>query len=76
MEQASKTYYWDLNLSEIARIWTNGCIIRSKFMEQSITVFKEHKSYLADSHIIDTLKSSEDHIKESISNSLSRRMYY
>ena len=74
MEQASKTYNWDLNLSEIARIWTNGCIIRSKFMEQSITVFKEHKSYLADSHIIDTLKSSEDHIKESISNSLSRRI--
>ena len=31
LDQASKTYDWDLNLSLIARIWTNGCIIRSSF---------------------------------------------
>ena len=73
MQQASATYHWDLNLSEIARIWTNGCIIRSKFMEQSITVFKKNESYLDDTHIVDVLKSSEIHIKESISWSMDRR---
>ena len=31
---ASIEYAWNLNLSEIARIWTNGCIIRSAFMER------------------------------------------
>lgn len=34
LRKASQEYDWDLNLSEITRIWTNGCIIRSAFMEQ------------------------------------------
>ena len=33
IRQASIDYNWDLNLKEIARIWTNGCIIRSQLME-------------------------------------------
>ena len=41
---ASKSYQWDLNLSEIARIWTNGCIIRSAFMEELIELFKNNPS--------------------------------
>lgn len=41
---ASRTYNWDLNLSEIARIWTNGCIIRSGFMEDLIRLFKDSPS--------------------------------
>ncbi len=40
IQTASETYAWNLNLSEIARIWTNGCIIRSAFMEQLIDVLK------------------------------------
>src|SRR5690606_32090687 len=38
---ASKEYNWELNLSEISRIWTNGCIIRSAFMEDLIKIFKD-----------------------------------
>lgn len=34
LRKASQEYNWALNLSEITRIWTNGCIIRSAFMEQ------------------------------------------
>jgi 6-phosphogluconate dehydrogenase len=30
---ASKEYDWNLNLSEIARIWRGGCIIRSNYLE-------------------------------------------
>ena len=41
MGEASKEYKWNLNLSEIARIWTNGCIIRSAFMEELIEILKE-----------------------------------
>jgi 6-phosphogluconate dehydrogenase len=33
IKTASDEYNWSLNLSEIARIWTNGCIIRSTLME-------------------------------------------
>ncbi len=31
---ASNTYDWEINYKELSRIWTNGCIIRSKLMEQ------------------------------------------
>jgi 6-phosphogluconate dehydrogenase len=37
---------WALNLSEIARIWTNGCIIRSTLMEQLSEHFKANNSYI------------------------------
>ncbi len=33
IQQASTQYHWNINLKEIARIWTNGCIIRSTLME-------------------------------------------
>jgi len=38
LRKASSEYKWELHLSEIARIWTNGCIIRSTLMEQIISV--------------------------------------
>lgn len=41
LHEASKQYKWDLNLSEIARIWTNGCIIRSGLMESLVQEIKE-----------------------------------
>lgn len=44
LSEASEVYQWDLNLSEIARIWTNGCIIRSAFMEELVVIFKETPS--------------------------------
>ncbi|MCL4148087.1 UNVERIFIED_CONTAM: hypothetical protein GTU68_029617 [Idotea baltica] len=31
---ASENYHWDINYSDLSRIWTNGCIIRSSLMEQ------------------------------------------
>lgn len=32
MQLASQTYNWELNFSDIARIWSNGCIIKSHLM--------------------------------------------
>ncbi|HEX5659474.1 MAG TPA: NADP-dependent phosphogluconate dehydrogenase [Polyangiales bacterium] len=32
LQTASQTYKWNLNLSELARIWTGGCIIRAQFL--------------------------------------------
>ena len=39
--KASREHSWNLNLSEIARIWTKGCIIRSSLMESLVEDFKE-----------------------------------
>lgn len=46
MSQVSKTENWNLNMSEISRIWTNGCIIRSTLMENLVALYKENSSLL------------------------------
>lgn len=73
MNLASVENDWKLNLSEIARIWTNGCIIRSNFMEQSVAIFKASESYLEDKVIFNLLKTSENDITETIALSLKNR---
>ena len=42
LRAASDAYDWDLNLAEMARIWTGGCIIRAKLLEPIMTAFKEN----------------------------------
>ncbi|NMH88344.1 NADP-dependent phosphogluconate dehydrogenase [Flavivirga algicola] len=74
MRSASKTYNWHLNISEIARIWTNGCIIRSKFMEQSVEVFKKYESYLDNPDIFELLVATEKEIRMNIAYSLFHRV--
>ncbi len=54
--EAGKTYKWELNLSEIARIWTNGCIIKSDFMVELIPVLKETDNILKHKTIIEQIK--------------------
>ena len=44
--EASSSYKWNLNVSEIARIWTSGCIIRSSFMEQLVEILKNDTNIL------------------------------
>jgi 6-phosphogluconate dehydrogenase len=53
ISEASSTYSWNLNLSEIARIWTNGCIIRSTLMQDLVNVFKDTANILINSKLID-----------------------
>ena len=55
--EASKAFEWDINLSEMARIWTNGCIIRSTFMEELVDVLKETDNILTNKDIIQQVKS-------------------
>lgn len=40
MRAASKTYNWNLNLSEIANVWREGCIIRSIFLNEIANAYK------------------------------------
>src|SRR5699024_6650759 len=38
---ASSEHDWDLDLSELARIWTGGCIIRAKLLHPIMDAFKK-----------------------------------
>ena len=38
---ASEKFGWSLNLSDIARIWTSGCVIQSELMESLVETFED-----------------------------------
>jgi 6-phosphogluconate dehydrogenase len=42
LRAASVTYTWGLDLSEIARIWTGGCIIRAAFLAEIMRAFRDN----------------------------------
>lgn len=67
IQQASIGYNWDLNLSELARIWTNGCIIRSDFMSELVEVFKTTNDILTNLPIIEKLNTLKPNIKKLVS---------
>ncbi len=48
MRAASIEFKWSLDLSNIARIWTNGCIIRSALMEKLVIALREHNELFED----------------------------
>jgi len=74
MTEASLHYNWNLNLSEIARIWTNGCIIRSDFMVALITLFKEEEDLLNHTSILSTLNTHEKDVSYILQYGLSNRI--
>jgi 6-phosphogluconate dehydrogenase len=42
LSTASATFNWNLNLSEMARIWKGGCIIRAGFLNKIKKAFNEN----------------------------------
>lgn len=42
MQKASAEYAWDLNFASIARIWRNGCIIRSGFLNRISDAYEKN----------------------------------
>ncbi len=68
--EASLKYEWDLNLSEITRIWTNGCIIRSKIMEEMSDYRKDGNPLLMNQIVVEIVKQSKDSLKELIINAV------
>ncbi|WP_218841399.1 NADP-dependent phosphogluconate dehydrogenase [Winogradskyella costae] len=65
--EASDKFSWNLNLSEIARIWTNGCIIRSTLMTDLVDVFKSTSNILTNSDLIKVVKHNKQATKKVVS---------
>lgn len=42
LQAASRTYNFNLNLGEIAKIWRGGCIIRAQFLDEITKAYKEN----------------------------------
>lgn len=56
ISEASQRFNWNLNLSELARIWTNGCIIKSDLMKALVSVLKKTDNILTNQKIIKEIK--------------------
>ena len=56
MREVSLQKNWNLDFSEIARIWTNGCIIRSVFMEDLADLLKNNTHILTSQSIIGNME--------------------
>lgn len=67
MQAAAKTYGWKLNLNEICRIWTNGCIIRSALMEK-LVAFDLEKPLLLVPEVTAAVKSSVGSLQQWIAD--------
>jgi len=46
IKEAGKQLNWDINLSESARIWEGGCIIRAAFLHHIMTAYKNDPELL------------------------------
>jgi len=60
MREVSVKNGWDLDFSEIARIWTNGCIIRSAFMEELVVLFQSNERILTAPSMVDKMDGYQD----------------
>ncbi|NER13318.1 NADP-dependent phosphogluconate dehydrogenase [Leptobacterium flavescens] len=70
LKEASESYAWELDMSEICRIWTNGCIIRSAFIETLVPLLKKEKDILLNAHIAGMLKESYAAITQTVSEAV------
>ncbi|HSJ67301.1 MAG TPA: NADP-dependent phosphogluconate dehydrogenase [Anditalea sp.] len=61
---------WDINLSEIARIWTNGCIIRSSLMDDLVNIFKDNPDIFSSYKAIEAFGQCQKDLTFTVSQSI------
>ena len=74
LHEFSTNNHWSLNLSEIARIWTRGCIIQSSFMEQLVTILKTTPHIILEASIITQINTTRPGATEIITTALNNNI--
>ncbi len=74
IDAASQQYDWQVDLSELARIWTNGCIIRSKLMQKLVVVLKNQTRILQDEDLLTVVKNNETALAEIVALAAAARI--
>jgi len=73
LRAASEDYRWGLNLSEIARIWKAGCIIRAKLLDPIMEAFSRDPdldNMLLDPFFADAINTSQAGIRTALRTAL------
>jgi len=74
LDEFSKNHHWNLNLSEIARIWTKGCIIQSDFMETLVPILKISPTILLEESITEQIKTTAPAATEIVIKALENKI--
>jgi 6-phosphogluconate dehydrogenase len=74
LEEASRQYKWNLNLSEIARIWTNGCILKSTLMYRCVAYYKTSPQIIEVPEVFKQLNKSEEAMVQLLQTAMERRV--
>ncbi|MEY3648446.1 MAG: hypothetical protein RLZ13_1331 [Bacteroidota bacterium] len=72
MKTVSDAKGWDLNFNEIARIWTNGCIIRSGLMETISANYADHISFFEMAGVKEQVISGRKNLAEIVGLALTK----
>ena len=73
--QASEQHQWHINLSEIARIWTEGCIIKSNFMKKLVEYLKVDSTILGHEKLIPLIRQAHPAAKAVAIGCISREIH-
>ena len=68
VKSASIANNWNVSLSEIARIWTQGCIIKSRLMESFVEILKSEDDLLKHSEVFSEVSNHENDIILTLNN--------
>lgn len=74
IRRASDAYCWNLSLQEIARIWTNGCIIKSTLMESMEVYFSQTANLLESDAFTELLNDKESSIRTLCNYGIAKRI--
>ena len=70
LREGRSTNEWQAGLSEIARIWTKGCIIQSQLMGELVVILESDDSILLHNDIVGHLQSSTPALKQLVAAGL------
>ena len=70
LREARSTNEWQAGLSDIARIWTKGCIIQSRLMVELVGILERDDRVLLHDDIVGHLQSSTPDLKQLVTDSL------
>jgi 6-phosphogluconate dehydrogenase len=71
--KASMAYDWNIDLAETARVWTNGCIIKSELMHLMNERFLSNKEFWTDEAIVSGIYGTEESVKKIIRYGIEQR---
>lgn len=73
--QTSQKNEWDIDVSEIARIWTAGCIIKSDFMKDLVNYLKVNDAILLNEQIRRSIKENHSSIQSVVSKCIAKEIH-